>query len=91
MTATSLFIKENKWKRKMWISSPTSIAPTKYSDRIDIQAVITESQISVSHLEISGDSSSFELFPFWLSSWIHIMLPQTDEQICYAKPLQEMW
>lgn len=41
----------------------TSIAPTKYSDRTDIKAVIIESQIIDSHLEISGDSSSSMWFP----------------------------
>lgn len=36
----------------------TSIARTKYSDRIEIEAVIIKSQITDSHLDISGASSS---------------------------------
>lgn len=73
----------------MWILS-TSIAPTKYSDKIDIQAVKTESHIIDSHLEISGDSSSFELFPLWPSSWIYTMIPQLGELKCYVNHLQEI-
>ena len=38
----------------------TSIASTKYSDKIETQAVIIKSQITDSHFEIWGVSSSSE-------------------------------
>lgn len=47
----------------------TSMASTKYSERIDIHAVKTVSQIIDSHLEISGASSSSEVPSVWESSW----------------------
>jgi precorrin-3B methylase len=52
-------------ERKCQTVCITSMASTKYSDRIDIQAVIIESQKTDSHLEISGvSSSSLSFSPF---------------------------
>lgn len=82
----------NKGGRELWfrfssIKAPsteywlvlTSMALTKYSDRNEIQAVIIESQIIDSHLEISGDSSSSssEFSSFWLPSWVHSIFTTT--------------
>lgn len=62
-------ISNSSRKIESFIGTITSIALTKYSERIEIHAVRIESQIMDSHLVISGaSSSSSALASVWISS-----------------------
>ena len=70
----------NQWRKwNCWEAKRiTSIASTRYSDRIAIQAVKIESQITDSHLEISGPSSSSEPSSGRVPPWVHTINEWAD-------------